>query len=70
MSRYLSRHVDNDDMRHYSFTRNTGLPVDYFADPAEAVREWFVRWRWLGIAGLIAILFLLWLIGDAGSAAN
>ena len=31
MSEYLSRSVDNDDLRHYQFARTSGLPRGYFA---------------------------------------
>jgi hypothetical protein len=53
MSSHLSRHVDNDDMRHYRFARNSGIPHGYFEDTA---RDVFLRWRWLAIVALILAL--------------
>lgn len=52
MSPHLSRHVDNDDMRHYAFTRDSKIPYGSFhGTPAWMTSK---RWRW----GAIAVLAL------------
>lgn len=42
MSDHLSRHVDNDDARHFTFARTSGLPIDYFGPPR---RRWITAER-------------------------
>lgn len=60
MSPHLSRHVDNDDRRHYEFERSSHLPIGYF--PRES---WWTRLAhrlcfWIPAAGLIAALIFRW----------
>lgn len=58
MSEHLCRHVDNDDPRHYSFARQTHLPVDYFRrDPLAWMSRRSVRWA--VIAMLLAAVAVL-----------
>lgn len=39
---HLSRHVSNDDLRHFRFVRNTGLPVGTFPRGKRSPDWWVV----------------------------
>lgn len=43
-SDYLSRHVDNDDLRHFTFARTSGLPIGYFDKPVGEFLRWLAVW--------------------------
>lgn len=60
MSPHLSRHVDNDDPRHWRFERSSGLPIGYF--PRES---WWTRFAnrlvfWVPFVGLALALIFQW----------
>lgn len=51
----LSRHVMNDDMRHYRFERNTRLPRDTFDPPKLSVDAWVFIACFIGVALLLIL---------------
>jgi hypothetical protein len=57
VSPHLSRHVDNDDMRHFAFERNSRIPYGSF----DSTPEWMTRksMRWTAIALLVVALVAL-----------
>ena len=56
MSPYLSRHVDNDDMRQWAFERNSRLPRDTFQRRRDPDR--IVFFACVVLAALVAGLWL------------
>lgn len=51
MTDHLSRHVDNDDARHFSFARTSRLPIGYFDS-----RRWYQTWDWIAVVLAAAVI--------------
>lgn len=51
---HLSSHPDNDDMRHYAFSRSSGLPVGYFKRAPRITRDGLVV-----VACVVAFIFAI-----------
>lgn len=64
MSPHLSRHVDNDDPRHFAFIRDSKIPHGTFADPLEWCTRRAVRWSFIALL-IVGVAVLAWL-GDGG----
>lgn len=52
---HLSSHPDNDDMRHYAFSRSSGLPVGYFKRAPIVTRDGLVVVACI-VAAIVAII--------------